>query len=269
VKGKMLFVVFIFLGFSIDVAPQNAQKRPKILLAVFAHPDDETIVSPILAAYARKGVKVHLAIATDGQKGVQPHAGIPAGEALAKVRAEEARCAARELGIQAPILIGLEDAGLATIEPWPGEPLDRLAEALTKVLADINPDVVITWGPEGAYGHADHRLVGDVVTQLFQAGGDNAGRTLYFVGFTADRTKKSPPWYGFKLYPTAAELLTARIPFNEKDSAAARRALSCHKSQATTEMMNESFSALTQLWQGQVWFQRWRGGRMSQDLFSR
>jgi LmbE family N-acetylglucosaminyl deacetylase len=262
-----VLVVVITLSLCANATAQTAQKPAKTLLAVFAHPDDETIISPILAAYSRQGVKVHLVIATDGRRGVQPHAGIPAGEALAKVRAEEARCSARELGVQPPILVGLEDAGLATITPWPGERLDYLAERLKKVLAEINPDVVITWGPEGAYGHADHRLVGDVVTQLFQAGRDNVRRKLYFVGFTAERIDKAPRWFGFKIYPTAPELLTARVPFTEKDRVAARKALSCHKSQATTDAMNESFAALTYLWNGQVWFQQWRGGKNSQDLF--
>jgi LmbE family N-acetylglucosaminyl deacetylase len=262
-----VLVVVITLCLCANATAQTAQKPAKTLLAVFAHPDDETIISPILAAYSRQGVKVHLVIATDGRRGVQPHAGIPAGEALAKVRAEEARCSARELGVQPPILVGLEDAGLATITPWPGERLDYLAERLKKVLAEINPDVVITWGPEGAYGHADHRLVGDVVTQLFQAGRDNVRRKLYFVGFTAERIDKAPRWFGFKLYPTAPELLTARVPFTERDRVAARKALSCHKSQATTDAMNESFAALTYLWNGQVWFQQWRGGKNSQDLF--
>jgi LmbE family N-acetylglucosaminyl deacetylase len=265
--SKRLLIALITFALFSGAAAQDTPKPTKTLLAVFAHPDDETIVSPVLAAYARQGVKIYLAIATDGQRGVQPHAGIPAGAPLAKVRAEEARCSARELGIQPPILIGLEDAGLATITPWPGEVLDRLAETLKKILAETNPDVVIAWGAEGGYGHADHRLVGDVVTQLFQAGGDNTRRKLFFVGFTAERIDKAPRWFGFKIYPTAPELLTARVPFTEKDLAAARKALACHKSQATTDAMNESFAALSYLWNGQVWFQQWRGGPTSQDLF--
>jgi LmbE family N-acetylglucosaminyl deacetylase len=154
------------------------------------------------------------------------------------------------------------------IEPWPGEPLDRLANRLKSVLAEVDPGAVLTWGPEGAYGHADHRLVGDVVTQLFQAGGDNARRKLYFVGFTADRIRNAPRWFGFTMYPTAAELLTACVPFTDQDAAAARRALSCHKSQATAEQMDESFAALKHLWNGKVCFQQWRGGKVSSDLFT-
>src|SRR5262249_10966635 len=50
------------------------------LVAVVAHPDDETIVSPALARYAREGARVVVVVATDGRKGVAAHAHIPAGD---------------------------------------------------------------------------------------------------------------------------------------------------------------------------------------------
>jgi LmbE family N-acetylglucosaminyl deacetylase len=249
-------------GFS---ALHSAEGRT--LVAVVAHPDDETIVSPVLAHYARQGARVYVVVATDGRKGVSKHAGIPAGDSLATVRAGEARCSAHELGIQPPILIGLEDAGLAVISPWPGEPLDRLAKRLETIFRELQPDAVITWGPEGGYGHADHRLVGDVVTQLFQAGAVDSRTRLYFAGFTSDRVASAPRWFGFHLYPTAPALLTTTIVFDEPDRAAARRALSCHWSQATTAEMDESFAALEYLWQGKVAFQQWRGGARSSGFF--
>jgi LmbE family N-acetylglucosaminyl deacetylase len=246
---------------------QSSPPESRTLVAVFAHPDDETIVSPVLAHYARLGAKVYVIIATDGRKGVSKHAGIPAGDSLATVRAGEARCSARELGVNSPILLGLEDAGLAVISPWPGEPLDRMAKRLETTLKELHPDAVITWGPEGGYGHADHRLVGDVVTQLFQAGVVPPPARLYYVGFTAERIANSPRWYGFHMYPTAPELLTAVVPFDDRDRAAARRSLGCHRSQATEQDMNESFAALEHLWQGRVSFQQWRGGQRSSGLF--
>jgi LmbE family N-acetylglucosaminyl deacetylase len=153
------------------------------------------------------------------------------------------------------------------ISPWPGEPLDRLAKRLETILRELHPDAVITWGPEGGYGHADHRLTGDVVTQLFQAGAAGPSARLYFAGFTADRVANSPRWFGFHIYPTAPELLTTTIAFDEQDRTAARRALSCHWSQATTAEMDESFAALEYLWQGKIGFQQWRGGARSSRFF--
>jgi len=237
------------------------------LVAIFAHPDDETIVSPALAHYARTGARVYVVVATDGRKGVSEHAHIPAGDSLAKVRADEARCSARQLGAQPPILLGFEDAGLAVLSPWPGEPLDRLATRIAATLNELHPDVVLTWGAEGGYGHQDHRLVGDVVTQVFQSGAAPAGTRLYYVGFPPARTANAPRWYGMKVYPTAAEFLTTHIAYDAADRDAARRALTCHRSQATEAQMNESFSALEHLWGGEVSFQQWRGGPTASKFF--
>jgi LmbE family N-acetylglucosaminyl deacetylase len=90
-------------------APRPAGST-RTLLAVFAHPDDEAIAGPLLAKYAtEKGTRVVLAVVTNGDKGVTPFAGIPAGEALAAGRAKEAACSARELGIEPPVLFGLPD----------------------------------------------------------------------------------------------------------------------------------------------------------------
>jgi LmbE family N-acetylglucosaminyl deacetylase len=264
-----LTIVGVALCFAC-VRPGVTASRPangRTLVAIVAHPDDESMVAPVLAHYAREGARVYVVVATDGRRGVAKHAGIPAGDSLATVRAGEARCSARELGIEPPILIGLEDAGLAVISPWPGEPLDRLAKRLETILRELRPDAVITWGPEGGYGHADHRLVGDVVTQLFQAGAVKSTTRLYFAGFTADRVANSPRWFGFHLYPTAPALLTTTVAFDERDRVAARRALSCHRSQATTAEMDESFSALEYLWQGRIGFQQWRGGARSSGFF--
>ena len=108
-------------------ASSPAPGAPRTLVAIFAHPDDESIVSPALAHYAREGAKVYVVVATDGRKGVSAHAHIPAGDSLATVRAGEARCSAAALGAQPPILLGFEDAGLSVLSPWPGVPLDRLA----------------------------------------------------------------------------------------------------------------------------------------------
>jgi LmbE family N-acetylglucosaminyl deacetylase len=250
---------------NVQTAPTPA--APHTLVAVFAHPDDETIVSPALAHYARNGTRVVVVVATDGRMGVSAHAHIPAGDSLAKVRADEARCSAQQLGAQPPVLLGFPDAGLAVLSPWPGEPLDKLSQRITATLNELHPDVVLTWGAEGGYGHQDHRLVGDVVTQVFQSGAAPAGTRLFYVGFPPERTANAPRWYGMKVYPTASEYLTTHIAYDATDRDAARRALGCHRSQATDAQMTESFSALEHLWAGEVAFQQWRGGPTASKFF--
>jgi hypothetical protein len=118
--GRLPSICCLLLG-GVSLPPGTAAQAGRHkLVAVFAHPDDERIVGPLLARYAREGHDMYLVIATDGRKGVREHAGIPAGDSLAHVRAGEARCAARELGIHPPTLLGFEDAGLASFESLEG-----------------------------------------------------------------------------------------------------------------------------------------------------
>ena len=234
-----------------------AHTSPRTLVAVFAHPDDETLVAPALARYAREGVRVFLVIATDGRRGTNAHARIPAGDSLAKVRANEARCSARALGLEPPILLGFPDAGLA----WPGTNLDTLATRIDSVLRALRPSVVVTWGPEGGYGHSDHRLSGNVVTQIFQSGALPPTTPLFYAGFPESRTSTAPLWYGQKIHPVSSALLTATVTFTSDDRAAAAKSVACHWSQATLEEQSGNMRALDHLWQGAVTFQQWGGGR--------
>src|SRR5687767_287399 len=93
--GSVTFA--LWLGASFVHAPLLRGQSAPTVLAVFAHPDDERVVGPLLARLARQGTTVHLAIATDGSKGVREHAGIAAGPPLAAARKSEAECAANRL----------------------------------------------------------------------------------------------------------------------------------------------------------------------------
>lgn len=240
-------------GLPADAAPQTTRHK---LVAVFAHPDDERIVGPLLARYAREGNDVYLVIATDGRKGVRDHAGIPAGDSLAHVRAEEARCAARQLGIHPPILLGFEDAGLATFAS-----LEGLEAKVDSVLRALQPDAVISFGPEGGTGHPDHRLVGDVVTQVVQGGGGGGGisQALYYPSLPTERMTDAPP-----AQPTIATLpqryLTVAVPFTPADLEAGRRSFACHRTQYTPTEMDAINRYLAHGWGGRVHLRPWNGG---------
>ena len=236
------------------------------MLAVFAHPDDETLVGPVLARYAREGVKVYLAIATKGEKGANDRAKIPAGDALAKVRREEAGCACQQLAIEAPILFELNDGELGAIT-WPlGRDIRVVADNVTNLIEKLHPAVVVTWGADGGYGHPDHRLVSDAVTQAVQA---TKGVKLYYVGFSADQVKVLTPAWVAALPWSATELsyLTVRVPFTKADQLAYHKALACHKSQFSPEEADRFTTALDAIWEHGVFFRPWTGDHKSDDLF--
>lgn len=241
-----------------------AAGKGRTLLAIFAHPDDETMAGPLFARYARQAdTTVYLAIATNGEKGVTPFAKIPAGEQLAAVRMKEAACAARTLGAQAPILYGAPDGGLADTRT-----LAELAGKVEKTIRELKPDAIVTWGPDGGYGHPDHRLVSAIVSQIVQEG--DVTQRLYYAalpksGFQADALKTLNFPAPFRA--TADERLNLRVAYTPEDAEKARKALACHASQFTPEAMAQ-ISALTQtINNGTQYLRAWSGGPAKTDIF--
>jgi LmbE family N-acetylglucosaminyl deacetylase len=209
-----------------------------------------------------------LVIVTDGEKGASPRAGVPAGPELARVRAEEARCSCHELGIEAPDLLGFKDGELGQLSNPPAGYLAEVVRAIRKLFVQFRPDVVITWGPEGGYGHTDHRLVGAVVTQIVQAGAKGAPSRLLYPGLPVDRVRLRPErdyphWAG-----TDPLFLTVRVPYDAADLAATRRALTCHRSQFPPEEMEVLMSWLHETQAGHVYLRPWFGGRATDDVFA-
>jgi len=144
------------------------------LMAVLAHPDDEALgCGGTLAKYAAEGIATALVTATCGQrgryKGIRPgEAGHPGAGALERIRQQELRCAADTLGIRDLSLFDYQDQDLDRAEP--AEVVRRIVEQLRRV----RPQVVLTFGPEGAYGHADHIAVSQLTTAAIVAAADPA-----------------------------------------------------------------------------------------------
>lgn len=219
--------------------------RP-VLVVVFAHPDDEIVVGPMLTRYAREGVDVRLVLATNGERGTRI-TNIPAGEALGRARALEAMCSAKRLGINSPILFDLGDGALAIAAN-----LKRLEADITRVLKELKPSVVVTWGPEGLDGHPDHRIVGAVVTQIVQAWPDGDPPALYYPGFPPDRAAAVPE-SPFALTPTLDRFLTVRVPFEPRDLDTAWAAFACHETQLTPQERDAAYPRILKLMNGHVY----------------
>ena len=257
-------------------SPAMSQERNRTILAVFAHADDESSVGPLLARYAREKADVYLVIVTRGET-FAPQTNLSPGEEIAKVRAEEARCSASALGIHPPILLRFADGTLGgTIRP-PWATLTKVETELGKLLAELRPDVVITWGPEGGYGHPDHRLVGAVVTQLVQRKAKGAPRHLLCPAFPRGRVPDEPkpgdqgssvldvlPWA-----PVDMEYLTVKVPYTDADLNAAGKSLVCYKSQFPVEFLRVAAQQLHKdIWQGRIYLRPWFGSVKGQDLFA-
>ena len=250
-----------------EVSPEN--NKGKTLMAIFAHSDDERSIAPILSKYAKEGVNVYLVLATDGSKGVTEHANIPAGDTLAKVRAEEALCVTETLGINPPILLNYTDGDLSL---W--DNVFSLDEKIDSLFTKYEPDVVITWGQDGGYGHPDHRMVGNIVTEVYQREATEKMKNLLYVGFLKEHMDTAPElktvqanWFRETLKTTKEQYLTYRIPFSEEDLVIGREAFGCCESQYIPEVMDELFVLIEQS-EGHIYFRPWNGStEIKYDVF--
>lgn len=133
------------------------------IAAVFAHPDDETFsIGGTIAAYALAGVRWDVFCATDGDAG-RSAVDVSSREELASLRRNELISAARLLGVRGDIKTrGHPDGALAQVDA------DQLIGEIVRFLRESQPEVVITFGPEGApNAHRDHRAISRAATAAF------------------------------------------------------------------------------------------------------
>jgi len=243
----------------------QAQGAPKTLVAVFAHADDEGAAAPILARYARERANVYVILATDGAQG-GAHTSVPRGAELARVRSEEARCASDALGIHPPILLGFPDAQLGSYLEDRAR-LARLTALVQEELQRLQPDALITWGPDGATGHPDHRIVSSIVTQLVRAGAPGAPERLFYVALPADAVRAMRPGQGDGYLMPSPKYFSARIAFSSSDFDAARRSMACHKTQYPDEVVERGSAATRDALKGELALMPWLPAAVTTDLF--
>ena len=122
------------------------------ILGVWAHPDDETyLCGGLMARATQAGDRVVCITATRGEQGSPDESRWPSGPALAQVRSRELAAALQTLGVREHHWLDYPDGGCAEVDD--GEAVARVAE----VMAEVRPDTVLTFGPEGMTGHPDHQ----------------------------------------------------------------------------------------------------------------
>ena len=142
-------------------------------MCVLAHPDDESLgTGGALARYAAEGVETYLVTATRGERGRFGNGSErPGPDIVGQTREAELRAAASELGLREVKFLDYPDGALDTVNP---------AEAIQKIaghLRRIKPHVVITFSPDGAYGHPDHIAISQLTTAAIACAADPSFRT--------------------------------------------------------------------------------------------
>ncbi len=144
------------------------------MLVCLAHPDDEAFpVGGTLASYAAQGVDIRLVCSTLGEEGEIRQPGSATRETLPHVREKELKASCTALGLQAPLLFRHRDSGMqgdkANTHPRAliNVPAERIVKPLVAEIRRFRPHVVLTFGPDGLYGHPDHIAMSDHTTAAF------------------------------------------------------------------------------------------------------
>jgi len=153
----------------------------KTLLAVLAHPDDESFgLGGTLALYARKGYDTYLLCATRGEAGSVDDEHLRGFKNIADMRTAELDCAAEHLGLKGVFFLGYRDSGMTGSEDNQhpdaqiNHPEDEVAGRVVKYIRELKPDVVLTFDPIGGYRHPDHIHIHNATVLAFEKADDGS-----------------------------------------------------------------------------------------------
>ncbi|HLO32327.1 MAG TPA: PIG-L deacetylase family protein [Anaerolineales bacterium] len=265
-------------------------REPLRLLVIFAHPDDESMgMGGALAKYAAEGVETFLVCASRGEKGwFGSEEQNPGPNVLGQIRTKELEQAVRELGME----------GLYFLDYMDGE-VDQAdhTEAIGKIVSHIRrirPQVVVTFPPDGNYGHPDHIAIGQFASAAIVCAGDASYNDLqdlpphrvsklYYMVDSESFINLIAPFVGDITFPVGDQMrgevawkewmITTHIDMADYCHAA-WRAIQCHRSQlpslgSLSEMPEEAGAAVLAM-QGTFYrvYSLVNGGRkVETDLF--
>ncbi|MDH5671363.1 MAG: PIG-L family deacetylase [Myxococcales bacterium] len=229
------------------------------LLAFFAHPDDESYAAGgTLALCARAGLRVRVLSATRGEAG---------GDGAR--REAELQAACEILGVEPPRFVGWPDGGVAQL------PASAAVAQLRDALERLAPDVVLTLGPDGAYGHADHLAC----TQLLSQAVDTLTPTPRVLHAVFPRGLLAPVWRSLRRHlgpkfvplatPEALGVAPQRPELKVDIRPVARQkraAIAAHRSQlASLEPLHFLAPGLVEALSEQEWFVHAAGPALPPD----
>ena len=222
---------------------------------------------PLLAAYARRGVRVQLAVRDGRREGHASARGDPRpARSWPRSRAEEARCSCRALGIDPPILLGFRTASSARRAVRPGRRWPRSRAPSRKVLQEVRPDAVITLrsgrGLRPPRSSARRRRRDPASSR---PGAEGAPARLFYPD---SRRTAFPSARAAFLVADRPALPDRTRALRRRGMAASRAALACHKSQFRAEEMEPLAQFMDQVLGGRQHLRPWFGGAKADDLFA-
>lgn len=165
--------------FGIESHWQPKAEKPKTLLVVYAHPDDESFGNGgTIARYAHSGYEVHYICGTRGEVGTVDPKHLAGFADVSELRTAELLCAAQALGLRGVHFLGYRDSGMpgAPENQHPnalaGADLEKVSEQVVALMRTLRPEVVLTFGAFGGYGHPDHIMMHRAAVAAFRDAAD-------------------------------------------------------------------------------------------------
>lgn len=264
--------------------------EPRRLLVIFAHPDDESMgMGGTLAKYAAEGVETYCICASRGEQGwFGPEEQNPGLGALGQLRAKELESAIQELGMKELHFLGYIDGEVDQADH--AEAMGKIATLIRR----IRPQVVVTFPPDGNYGHPDHIAIGQLTGAAIVCAADSSYQDpeklsahrvskLYYMVDSENFINLVAPFVGNMTFPVDGQprseiawkewMITTRIDMADYCHTA-WRAIQCHRSQLPSlgmlaEIHEEAGAAILAM-QGTFYraFSLVNGGRkVENDLF--
>ena len=172
----------------------------RVLLAVLAHPDDESFgLGGTLALYAQQGASVYLVCATRGEAGEVDEKYLQGYASIAERRVAELRCAAKILGLAEVYFLDYRDSGMPGSpdnqhpQALSAAPCEEVAAKIAEHIRRLRPQVVLTFDPIGGYRHPDHIAVHQATVRAFKLAGQS--------GFASDLPPYLPARLYFQVFP--------------------------------------------------------------------
>jgi LmbE family N-acetylglucosaminyl deacetylase len=211
--------------------------KNKVLLGVFAHPDDEIIISGLLYRAKKQGIETHLVCATRGEAGRIKNPHVINNDNISIVRTKELENSCKVTEVSSLTFLDLPDNNARNWYKLKSE------EKLFEVMLRIKPDIVITFDEDS--GHPDHKKIHSITTSTFEKYKTMDLQKLYY--FT--RFPKSYINRFMKLIPISRKLkekiiskatvqdnkVTAVMKLDKLEKKKKLLALGCHRSQFPDE----------------------------------
>jgi len=256
-----LFILFVLCYLTLGNFA-NGQVKSKTILSVFPHPDDENMIGSVLAKYARLGHKVYVIIATDGKDGTRVTK-IPSGDSLGMIRQKETICACEKLGINPPIYLHIDrlDTKFGVRPYLNGR--KKMMEELKVQIQKIKPDILITFGPDGEYGHSEHIVTGAIVTELLLREGWVDKYPLYFPADTEEEVAEGGHINGY----VDKQYLNLKLDYSDEDEQKMLEAAKCYNTQYTMEEIKELIEDVKKDKSNTKYFRRFYVGKGTKKEF--